>query len=223
LGLSLKVVNVSKVFDGPMALQPQTWEIEPKEKVCVMGKSGSGKSTLLNILGLLDTPTSGHYWLNDVDTSKLTFKEKAEYRNTSIGFMFQFFHLLKGWSVVDNIALPLLYRGFSQDKSRLDAYAILEAMHLQDLSKRPVHTLSGGQKQRIALARALVIQPKLLLLDEPTAALDYENAHALMQMVVDLHRSFGFTLILVTHDPSMHIYCSRNIALKPHAIEVLPA
>lgn len=213
MGLQVKCVNVSKWYGDTQALNAQTFTIEAGESVGIFGPSGSGKSTLLNILGLLDTPTSGHYWLGDTDTQFMSFKQKAQLRNEAIGFMFQFFHLLKGWSVLDNVALPLLYRGFTQKSAQSQADAMIRSMGLESLLDKPIQNLSGGQKQRVALARALIIKPQLLLLDEPTAALDYENAHKLMKLIREMQTQERFTLLLVTHDPALKPYIESEINL----------
>ncbi len=222
LGLTLKCQNISKHFGDKKALSPQTLTLEPGERLSLLGPSGCGKSTMLNILGLLDDPTTGHYWLDGKDTADMPFKMRARIRNQSIGFVFQFFHLLKGWTVVDNIALPLLYRGLSSKVAHIKAYDMLLSLGLKDLAKQSIHELSGGQKQRVALARALVIEPHLLLLDEPTAALDHDNAHALLKLMVELQTTQNFTLILVTHDPQIAAYTHRQIRLQHDVIPAYP-
>jgi putative ABC transport system ATP-binding protein len=213
LGLKLKCVNLSKWYAKQCALPSISFVIEPGERVSIFGPSGCGKSTLLNLIGLLDTPTSGHYWLDGVDTQLISFKEKATLRQNAIGSMFQFFHLLKGWTVADNVALPLLYRGYTQADATAAAKKMLSDMGLEDLHNKMIQKLSGGQKQRIALARALVTKPKLLLLDEPTAALDYDNAHKLLNLVVRMQEEHQFTMLLVTHDPALKIYTQRALNL----------
>ena len=218
MGLHLKLVNVSKHYEDVVAFAPLNLEIQAGESFALVGPSGCGKSTLLNIIGLMDSPSSGHYWLENQDTERLTYKQKATYRNEKIGFMFQFYHLLKGWSVLDNIALPLLYRGWSYQASRHAALAWLERLGLTELSERPTHKLSGGQQQRVALARALVTEPQLLLLDEPTASLDTYHAHQLMKLILEWHQTLNFTLIMVTHNPSIQSYCQQSIELAYDAI-----
>ncbi|HET9843712.1 MAG TPA: ABC transporter ATP-binding protein [Gammaproteobacteria bacterium] len=187
--------------------------VEAGETLCIMGASGSGKSTLLHILGLLDTPSSGTYIFNNQNLRLMSKKEKNILRNKNIGFLFQSYHLLKGWSVLDNITLPLLYRNVPLHEARHTAKTLLTHMNLTDLMNQKTQVLSGGQKQRVALARTLSIQPKLLLLDEPTGALDYENAQCMMKLVFDLQVLWGFTLVMVSHDPTYANYCNKSFQL----------
>lgn len=218
MGLHLKLVNISKLYEDVLAFSPLHLNIQAGESLALIGPSGCGKSTLLNILGLMDRPSSGHYWLNGQDTERLTFKQKSVLRNEKIGFMFQFYHLLKGWSVVDNVALPLLYRGWSYQASQKRASQWIERLGLSELHARKTHSLSGGQQQRVALARALVIEPELLLLDEPTASLDNHRAHQLMTLILDWQQKLQFTLVLVSHDPTIQSYCTKSIELAHDAI-----
>ena len=221
MGFPIRLVNLSKWYGQTQALSPQTLEIAPGEKLAIIGQSGQGKSTLLNLLGLLDSPTAGHYWLNGREVSKLTFKQKAKLRNESIGFMFQFFHLLKGWTVLDNIALPLFYRGVDYKTAIQASERVLGLLNMESFKKRTPHQLSGGQQQRVALARAMVVEPQLLLLDEPTAALDETTTQDLMTLIMQLHHEFAFTLVLVTHDSHVSRFCERKVVLD--ATRPIPA
>lgn len=187
--------------------------ITPGETLSIMGPSGSGKSTLLNIIGLLDTPSNGTYYLNNQNTQNFTPQQAANCRNQTFGFIFQFFHLLAYRSVLDNIALPLLYRGESQKMAEQKSRAILLKLNLEYLISRPVNVLSGGEKQRIAIARAMVTNPKIILADEPTGALDSQNAESIINLLLDLNKNFNTTIIIVTHDARIAALCNRRIVL----------
>lgn len=175
-------------------------QIERGESCAILGSSGSGKSTLLNIIGLLDQAVSGSYWLNGHDVGKLTNSMRADLRNRLIGFVFQNFNLLPRLNALDNVALPLQYRGLSLQKSRLRAQHTMESVGLGDrLHHRPAD-LSGGQRQRVAIARALVGEPELILADEPTGNLDSESAQDIMSLLLGLNDLRAVTLVMVTHD-----------------------
>ena len=187
--------------------------IKKNEYVAIMGPSGSGKSTLMNILGCLDTATSGHYYLNDVDVNTLSDDELSVMRNKEIGFIFQSFNLLPRLNAVQNVELPLIYSGVTRQERREKA---LEALGKVDLSDRVNHKpteLSGGQRQRVAIARALVTNPGILLADEPTGALDSKTGVDIMRLIDQLHKE-GNTIILITHEPEIASYAHRNIYLK---------
>ncbi len=174
--------------------------IQQGESCAIVGTSGSGKSTLLNILGLLDTPTSGSFMLDGHDMAATTSDERAVLRNELIGFVFQSFNLLPRLSALDNVALPLLYRGYSRHQARQRAQQQIERVGLIDrIAHRPAD-LSGGQRQRIAIARALVGEPILILADEPTGNLDSDTAQDIMRLLLDLNRAQAVTLVMVTHD-----------------------
>jgi putative ABC transport system ATP-binding protein len=193
--------------------------ITQSEFVAVVGPSGSGKSTFLNIIGCLDTPSSGRYWFKGIDTGALDATRRAMLRRTCIGFVFQRFHLVKRASALDNVELPLLYQGVARRVRRESAAAVLAAV---GLSQRQNHTpgqLSGGQQQRVAIARALVSRPDLLLADEPTGALDAATGAGIMQLLKELHRDRGTTIVLVTHDPSVAKQASRTIFFTDRRIK----
>ncbi len=174
--------------------------IQQGESCAIVGTSGSGKSTLLNILGLLDTPASGSFVLDGNDMAATTSDERAILRNELIGFVFQNFNLLPRLSALDNVALPLLYRGYSRHQARQRALQQIEMVGLSDrVAHRPAD-LSGGQRQRIAIARALVGEPTLILADEPTGNLDSDTAQDIMRLLLDLNRVQAVTLVMVTHD-----------------------
>jgi putative ABC transport system ATP-binding protein len=182
--------------------------------VAVMGQSGSGKSTLMNILGCLDTPTSGHYRLAGNEVEKLSRAELAGLRNRTIGFVFQSFNLLKRMSILDNVALPLIYAGESRSAARARAKTQLDKVGLAEFASRQPNQLSGGQQQRVAIARALVADPPLILADEPTGNLDTRTSVEIMAVLDQLNRERGQSIILVTHEPDIAAHAKRLVRLK---------
>tara|TARA_B100000963_G_C22623465_1_gene671150 strand:+ start:1126 stop:1830 length:705 start_codon:yes stop_codon:yes gene_type:complete len=189
------------------------------EFVSLMGPSGSGKSTLLNLLGLLDSPTNGTITFQQREVSKLTHFEKARLRNSSFGFIFQGFNLLKKNSVLENVMLPLLYSKVTRNKAVDAAKNILYATGLESLTNRFPSQLSGGQQQRVAICRALVVQPQVVLADEPTGNLDSATAIQIMKILRDLNRDQGITIILVTHEKDIASYGSRLIQMRDGVIQ----
>jgi len=184
------------------ALKDVDLEIEAGEYASIMGPSGSGKSTLLNVLGLLDTPTSGHYWLDGHDVSGLGDDELAATRQKVIGFVFQSFHLIQRMTALENVELPMVLAGVRPGERRDRAREILVKTRLEDrMSHRP-DQLSGGQRQRVAIARSMVMQPKVLLADEPTGNLDTQSGNEVLEILEALNAG-GLTLMLVTHDPKI--------------------
>ena len=184
------------------------------EFVAIMGHSGSGKSTLMNLLGCLDTPTSGHYWLAGRDVASLSEKELASVRNHNLGFVFQGFNLLKRMTALDNVATPLLYAGVSRTESRQRAQELLQQTGLGKFSEYQPNQLSGGQQQRVAISRALVNNPQLILADEPTGNLDTQTSGEIMGVFKRLNREKGITIVLVTHEDDIAAYASRLVRLK---------
>ncbi len=182
--------------------------------VAVMGQSGSGKSTLMNILGCLDTPTSGEHQLAGHTVNTLSRAELARLRNRTLGFVFQSFNLLKRMSVLDNVALPLLYASVPRAKARERAKVQLAKVGLADLAHRQPNQLSGGQQQRVAIARALVADPPLVLADEPTGNLDTRTSADIMTALTELNRERGQSIILVTHEPDIAAHAKRLVRLK---------
>ncbi|MBD2814416.1 ABC transporter ATP-binding protein [Xenorhabdus sp. Flor] len=190
-----------------------TAQIFAGQSCAIVGTSGSGKSTLLNILGLLDKPTSGKYFLCGVDMSKADADLRARMRNKEIGFVFQSFHLLAGMTSTENVALPLLYRGISASQAHKIAR---DKLHLVGLSHRAMHypaDLSGGQRQRVALARALVGEPSLLLADEPTGNLDQQTAEEILSLLSSLHTDNAMTLVVITHDAMVANHMQRELRM----------
>ena len=200
------------------ALRKVSLDIKRGEYVAIMGASGSGKSTLMNIIGCLDTPTAGHYHLNDKDVSLLDDDRLAEIRNTEIGFVFQTFNLLPRYSALENVMLPLVYAGVGKAKREEIATGQLVNVGLEDRMEHKPNELSGGQRQRVAVARALVNTPSILLADEPTGNLDSKTSEEIMKLFADIH-SKGNTIILVTHEEDIARHAYRIIKLKDGIIE----
>jgi len=199
---------------GVQALRGLSLTIEPGEFVALMGTSGSGKSTLMNLLGCLDTPTKGHYWLNGRDVASATQDELADIRNRQIGFVFQNFNLIPRTSALENVQLPLFYRGLRLREQRTRAADALNRVGLAGREQHFPSQLSGGQQQRVAIARALVAGPAILLADEPTGNLDTESSRDIMAILVDLNRRDGLTILVVTHDSDVAAYTSRELLMK---------
>jgi putative ABC transport system ATP-binding protein len=201
------------------ALRGVDLDIQANEYLALMGPSGSGKSTLMNLLGCLDTPTSGEYWLNSTNVSTMDDDELAEVRNKEIGFVFQTFNLLPRLSALENVALPLVYAGQSKS-ARLDrAREVLTEVGLGDRVDHKPNELSGGQRQRVAIARALVNRPSIILADEPTGNLDTKTSIEIMGIFERIHE-MGNTVILVTHEPDIAEHCHRMVRLRDGIVEV---
>ena len=200
------------------ALQDISISIDKGEYVAFMGPSGSGKSTLMNIVGCLDSPTSGTYSLNNHLVSEMTENELAEIRNKEIGFVFQTFNLLPRASALENVALPLVYAGYSKSERNEIALEALESVGLADRHHHKPNELSGGQRQRVAIARALVNKPSIILADEPTGNLDTKTSYGIMGLFQDLHDR-GNTIIMVTHEDDIAHYAHRIIRLRDGLVE----
>ncbi len=200
------------------ALQGIDLDIHKNEFVALMGPSGSGKSTLMNLIGCLDTPTSGDYILNSVNVSTMADAELAEVRNKEIGFIFQTFNLLPRLSALENVALPLVYGGVSKAKRLEKAQKTLEAVGLGERVDHKPNELSGGQRQRVAIARALVNDPSIILADEPTGNLDTKTSLEIMVILEKIHQ-LGNTIILVTHAPDIAEHAHRIVRLRDGLIE----
>jgi putative ABC transport system ATP-binding protein len=196
------------------ALRGVSLDIAQGEFVAIMGASGSGKSTLMNIVGCLDIPTKGSYWLDGLEVACATQDELAEIRNRKIGFVFQNFNLIPRTSSLENAQLPLFYRGLSLREQRAKAAAALARVGLSGREHHYPAQLSGGQQQRVAIARALVSAPSILLADEPTGNLDTESSGEIMRVLESLNREDGLTIILVTHEQAIAAYASRQILVK---------
>ena len=218
----LEVKNLIKTYKTGdfefTALNNISLKIEKGEFTAIMGASGSGKSTLMNILGCLDTPTSGQYHLNGKDVSKLDDNHLAEIRNKEIGFVFQTFNLLPRQSALENVMLPLVYAGMSKGKRIERANLVLESVQLSDRITHKPNELSGGQRQRVAIARALVNEPSIILADEPTGNLDSKTSLEIMGLFEQIHK-LGNTVIIVTHEEDIARHAHRIIKLKDGLVE----
>ena len=218
----IETQSISKIYQmGTQtvnALQSISISIDKGEYVAFMGPSGSGKSTLMNIVGCLDTPTEGNYFLNNKLVSDMTENELADTRNKEIGFVFQTFNLLPRASALENVALPLIYAGYSRSERNDIALEALESVGLGDRSHHKPNELSGGQRQRVAIARALVNKPSIILADEPTGNLDTKTSYDIMNLFQELHDK-GNTIIMVTHEDDIAHYAHRIIRLRDGLIE----
>ena len=200
------------------ALKDVSLSIEKNEYVALMGPSGSGKSTLMNILGCLDTPSSGSYKLNGTEVSEMSDDELAHVRNKEIGFVFQTFNLLPRLTALENVALPLVYAGMSSNDRRIRAEEVMGMVGLADRMKHKPNELSGGQRQRVAIARAVVNNPSIILADEPTGNLDTKTSYEIMDIFAEINKK-GNTVILVTHEEDIARHARRVLRLRDGLIE----
>ncbi len=220
-----KIIELSKIVKNykigtiiVRALRSVTIDIDKNEYVAVMGPSGSGKSTLMNLIGCLDTATSGKYVLNNKDVSKLDDDQLADIRNNEIGFVFQTFNLLPRYTALENVTLPLIYAGFSKVDRLERAMEVLESVDLTDRIAHKPNELSGGQRQRVAIARALVNHPSIILADEPTGNLDSKTSVDIMNLLDEIHK-LGNTIIVVTHEADIAKRARRVIRLMDGEVE----
>lgn len=222
MGLVIKIRNITRDFplgnEIVKVLKGIDLDIERGEYVALMGPSGSGKSTLMNLLGCLDTPTSGSYELNGTNVSNLSDDELAEIRNKEIGFVFQTFNLLPRTTALENVALPMIYAGASKSDRTERAKQVLADVGLADRMDHRPNQLSGGQRQRVAVGRALVNRPSIILADEPTGNLDSKTSEEIMKLFADIHKA-GNTVILVTHEEEIAKNAHRIIRLRDGMVE----
>lgn len=218
----IELKNIEKLYtigkELIYALRDVSLEVQKNEYVALMGPSGSGKSTLMNMLGCLDTPTSGEYILNGHSVATMSDSQLAEIRNKEIGFVFQTFNLLPRATTLENVALPLVYAGLSKAAREERAKEVLEQVGLGDRMKHKPNELSGGQRQRVAIARALVNKPAIILADEPTGNLDSKTSIEIMGLLEDIHKN-GNTIILVTHEEDIALHAHRIVRLRDGLVE----
>ena len=218
----IKLRNIHKTYysASPLhVLKGIDLDISQGDFVSIMGASGSGKSTLLNILGVLDTYDEGEYWLDDRLIKDLSEREAAHLRNRTIGFVFQSFNLLNFKTALENVALPLYYQGVSRKKRNAIALEYLDKVGLKDWADHLPNQLSGGQKQRVAIARALIAKPRVILADEPTGALDSKTSQEVIDLLRDVSKNEGITMIIVTHAPEVAEQTDRIIQIRDGVID----
>ena len=218
----IRVSGVKKIYEVGIqkieAVAGIDLEIDRNEYVAIMGPSGSGKSTFMNLLGCLDTPSAGDYWLNGKEVSNLSDDELARIRNREIGFVFQTFNLLPRATAAQNVELPLIYGGIPAEERRRRAAEVIESVGLTDRAKHRPNELSGGQRQRVAIARAMVNRPSIILADEPTGNLDSKTGIEIMSLFDTIHQA-GNTIVMVTHEEHIANYAMREIKLLDGKIE----
>ena len=222
MGALIHIENMKKIYNPGenevRALDGIDLDIEKGDLVAIVGHSGSGKSTLMNMLGCLDTPTSGKYVLAGQDVASMTDNQLADVRNKEIGFIFQGFNLISNLDAVGNVELPLVYRGVSKNERKQLAMEALKSVGLEDRMKHKPNEMSGGQQQRVAVARAVAAKPPIILADEPTGNLDTKSTQEIMEILKELHRS-GRTVIIITHDEEIASQAHRVIRILDGRIE----
>ena len=222
MGALIHIENMKKIYNPGenevRALDGIDLDIEKGDLVAIVGHSGSGKSTLMNMLGCLDTPTSGKYVLDGQDVASMTDNQLADVRNKEIGFIFQGFNLISNLDAVGNVELPLVYRGVSKNERKQLAMEALKSVGLEDRMKHKPTEMSGGQQQRVAVARAVAAKPPIILADEPTGNLDTKSTQEIMEILKELHRS-GRTVIIITHDEEIASQAHRVIRILDGRIE----
>jgi putative ABC transport system ATP-binding protein len=219
----IKLSGVTKTYvmgdSEYKALKGIDLHVKEGDFTAIIGASGSGKTTTMNILGLLDHPTSGEYLLNGRDTTSLTANDQARWRNHHIGFIFQSFFLLPRLSAIENVGLPLLYRGEDRRLVEKRSMQMLKKVHMDKHARHRPTELSGGQQQRVAIARALVGRPNIILADEPTGALDTQTSNDVMDILINLNKKEGATIIIITHDPGIAEQCTNVVKISDGLIE----
>ena len=222
MGALIHIENMKKIYNPGenevRALDGIDLDIEKGDLVAIVGHSGSGKSTLMNMLGCLDTPTSGKYVLDGQDVASMTDNQLADVRNKEIGFIFQGFNLISNLDAVENVELPLVYRGVSKNERKQLAMEALKSVGLEDRMKHKPNEMSGGQQQRVAVAKAVAAKPPIILADEPTGNLDTKSTQEIMEILKELHRS-GRTVIIITHDEEIASQAHRVIRILDGRIE----
>jgi len=214
----IEVKNAIKIYkmgdEDFYAMNNISFSIEKGEFVAIMGASGSGKSTCMNMLGTLDKPTSGEYYLDGIDVFSLNSDQLSDIRNNKIGFVFQGFNLIARTSAIDNVAMPMIYKGIPEEERYKKAREALKIVGLASKEENMPSQMSGGQQQRVAIARAIVNDAPLILADEPTGNLDTKTSIDVMEFFVNLNEKYGKTVVLVTHEPDIAAYCKRVLRFK---------
>jgi len=218
----LELTDIRKTYKvGPVdveVLKGVSLEVEKGELLSVMGTSGCGKSTLMNIVGMLDKPTLGTHILEGKEVGNLSDNEISSIRNNKIGFVFQAFYLLSRLTALENVGVPLIYRGMKKSEIRRRAYEFLKKVGMHERAQHKPNELSGGQQQRVAIARALAGEPSIILADEPTGALDTQVGKDIMQLFIELNSEQGITVIIITHDPKIAQQCKRSVRMQDGVI-----
>jgi len=214
----LKIEDLRKDYPIPQGklniFNHFNFNLEKGSLIAIMGASGVGKTTLLNLLGALDTPTSGRIIFQDKDIFSQTEVERAEFRNKKIGFIFQFYHLLPEFTAIENVCIPLFIRGFDKNRAEAKAMQMLKEVKLEEKAMVRPNRLSGGEQQRIAIARALINEPQLLLADEPTGNLDWKTGKIILELIQSLHSKKGLSSIIVTHNEKVAQFCQKAYLLE---------
>lgn len=224
--MSVELVDVHKVYKTSYyevrAINGITMRIEDGEFIAIMGPSGSGKSTLLYLIGCLDKPTKGEVIIDGVETSKLGDDELTRLRREKLGFIFQQYNLISTLTALENVELPMIFRGVPKDERKRKAMELLRLIGIEDIAERKPMEISGGQQQRVAIARAMANEPRILLCDEPTGNLDSKSGRQIMGTIKELNEEKGVTVILVTHDPSMAEFAERIVRLRDGRLQDAP-
>ncbi|TDA25120.1 MAG: lipoprotein-releasing system ATP-binding protein LolD [Archaeoglobi archaeon] len=224
--MSVELVDVHKVYKTSYyevrAINGITMRIEDGEFIAIMGPSGSGKSTLLYLIGCLDKPTKGEVIIDGVETSKLGDDELTRLRREKLGFIFQQYNLISTLTALENVELPMIFKGVPKDERKRKAMELLRLIGIEDIAERKPMEISGGQQQRVAIARAMANEPRILLCDEPTGNLDSKSGRQIMGTIKELNEEKGVTVILVTHDPSMAEFAERIVRLRDGRLQDVP-
>lgn len=220
----IKLVDVHKTYKTQFyevhALNGVTMKIEKGEFVAIMGPSGSGKSTLLHLIGCLDRPSKGEVVINGVETSKLNDNELTRLRRDTIGFIFQQYNLVPTLTALENVELPMIFKGISKEERRKKAFELLSQVGIEEIASRKPNEISGGQQQRVAIARAMANDPKILLCDEPTGNLDSKTGRQVMEIIKRMNKEKDVTVVLVTHDLSLADYADRIVRIRDGKIDL---
>jgi putative ABC transport system ATP-binding protein len=224
--MSVELIDVHKIYKTKYyevrAINGITMKIEDGEFIAIMGPSGSGKSTLLYLIGCLDRPTKGEVVIDGVETSELSDDELTRLRREKLGFVFQQYNLISTLTALENVELPMIFRGVPKNERKRKAMELLRLVGIEDIVERKPMEISGGQQQRVAIARAMANEPKILLCDEPTGNLDSKSGRQIMGIIKELNEEKGVTVILVTHDPSMAEFAERIVRLRDGRLQDVP-